>query len=158
MAFVHDGQDRRLRLDGLGDSLDQIDAGWCRQHLEVVALADQRRRDGPNPGVGGVTRVGVDDQEPHRNISYPTKGALAVGSDADMVIWEPRREVTVTNAMLHHNVDYTPCEGMQLTGWPETTISRGVVVCDGGELKAEIGRGRFLRCATPETATLASTA
>ena len=68
------------------------------------------------------------------------------------------KEVTLTSDMLHHNVDYTPYEGMELTGWPETTISRGVVVCDGGELKAEIGRGEFLRCATPEPATLTSTA
>ena len=44
----------------------------------------------------------------------------------------------------------------QLTGWPETTISRGVVVCDGGELKVEVGRGAFLRCATPEPAMVSS--
>ena len=83
---------------------------------------------------------------------YPAKGTVAVGSDADMVIWDPQRRVTLTNAMLHHNVDYTPYEGMQLTGWPETTLSRGTVVCDRGALKAEIGRGAFLRCATPEPA------
>ena len=58
----------------------------------------------------------------------------------------------------HHNVDYTPYEGMQLTGWPETTNSRGTVVCDGGELKAEAGRGEFLRCATPEPASVPSVA
>lgn len=83
---------------------------------------------------------------------YPAKGTIAVGSDADMVVWDPHRQVTVTNSMLHHNVDCTPYEGMELTGWPETTISRGAVICDGGDLKAEAGRGRFLRCATPEPA------
>ena len=79
--------------------------------------------------------------------------AATVGSDADMVIRDAHREVTLTNPMLHHNVDYTPSEGMRLSGWPETTISRGTVVCDAGKLKVEIG-GEFLRCATPEPATV----
>ena len=75
-----------------------------------------------------------------------------------MVIWDAHREVTLTHSMLHHNVDCTPSEGMRLTGWPETTISRGTVVCDRGELKVAIGRGEFLRCATPEPATVRSAA
>jgi len=87
---------------------------------------------------------------------YPSKGTIAVGSDADMVVWNPDQRVTVTNSMLHHNVDYTPYEGMELVGWPETTISRGAIICDGGKLKAEAGQGQFLRCATPEPAAVAS--
>jgi len=80
---------------------------------------------------------------------YPRKGTLAVGADADIVIWDPLREVEIRNADLHHNVDYTPYEGMKLTGWPVTTLSRGEIVCDHGRLVAETGRGRFLRCDTP---------
>jgi len=87
---------------------------------------------------------------------YPRKGTIAVGADADIVIWDPDREVTVMNSALHHNVDYTPYEGMQLIGWPETTISRGTVVCDGGSLKVETGRGEFLRCDPPEAARVAA--
>jgi len=83
---------------------------------------------------------------------YPRKGTIAIGSDADIVIWDPNRQVTITNANLHHNVDYTPYEGIAVTGWPETTISRGEVVCDGGELKVDKGRGTFLRCNPPEPA------
>ncbi|MGQ9370762.1 dihydropyrimidinase [Azospirillum sp. ST 5-10] len=79
---------------------------------------------------------------------YPRKGTIAVGSDADLAIWDPTREVTITNAMLHHNVDYTPYEGMRVTGWPVLTLSRGVVVQEDGTLRAEPGRGRFLPCAT----------
>lgn len=80
---------------------------------------------------------------------YPRKGTLAVGADADIVIWDPLREVEIRNTDLHHNVDYTPYEGMKLTGWPVTTISRGEIVCSQGRLMAKTGRGRFLRCDTP---------
>ena len=83
---------------------------------------------------------------------YPRKGTIAVGADADIVIWDREREVTVANTDLHHNVDYTPYEGMKLTGWPETTISRGEIVCDKRELKVAKGRGKFLRCDLPEPA------
>jgi dihydropyrimidinase len=75
---------------------------------------------------------------------HPRKGAITVGGDADLVIWDPDRRYRLTNAMLHHNVDYTPYEGMDLRGQPVTTISRGVVVCSHGELLAQPGRGQFL--------------
>jgi dihydropyrimidinase len=77
---------------------------------------------------------------------YPRKGTIAVGSDADIAIWDPDREVTVTHAMLHDNVDYTPYEGMRLRGWPVVTLSRGEIVCSDGEVTTERGRGRFLPC------------
>ncbi len=80
---------------------------------------------------------------------YPRKGTIAVGSDADITIWDPEREVTITNDMLHHNVDYTPYEGRVVTGWPETVISRGETIVRDGELWAEYGRGDFLECAAP---------
>lgn len=80
---------------------------------------------------------------------YPRKGTIAVGSDADIAIWDPNRRVTLTNDMLHHNVDYTPYEGMQLTGWPIVTMSRGEIVCRDGTLLADKGRGVFLPCNRP---------
>jgi len=83
---------------------------------------------------------------------YPRKGTIAVGSDADLALWDPQREVTITNDRLHHAVDYTPYEGMRVTGWPVTTIARGEVVWDAGEILAEPGRGRLLRCERPEPA------
>ena len=79
---------------------------------------------------------------------HPRKGTIAVGSDADLVIWD-EREVTIRNAQLHHAVDYTPYEGMRLKAWPGLTLSRGDVVWDGQNLLSRAGRGRFLPCGTP---------
>ncbi len=53
---------------------------------------------------------------------------LAVGADADIVLWDPKRKTTLSNVLLHHNVDYTPYEGMELTATPVRTLSRGEIV------------------------------
>jgi dihydropyrimidinase len=83
---------------------------------------------------------------------YPKKGTIAVGSDADIAIWDPQRQVTVSAADIHDNVGYTPYEGMRLTGWPVKVISRGRIVVDDGELRAQRGSGAFLPCALSEAA------
>lgn len=83
---------------------------------------------------------------------FPRKGTIAVGSDADLAIWDPEREVTISASMLHDRVGYTPYEGRTITGWPTTVISRGRIVVDGGVLHAGRGSGSFLPCAKPETA------
>src|ERR1700692_616462 len=75
---------------------------------------------------------------------YPRKGTIAVGSDADIAIWDPARQVTVRAADIHDNVGYTPYEGMHLQGWPVTVISRGRLVVDDGELQVQRGSGAFL--------------
>jgi dihydropyrimidinase len=76
---------------------------------------------------------------------YPRKGCIQVGSDADLAAWDPEREVTVTQGVLHDRMDYTPFEGMVVRGWPVVTISRGEVIWMGGEVRGEAGRGRFVR-------------
>ncbi len=80
---------------------------------------------------------------------YPRKGTIAVGTDADLVIWDKDREVVITNDLLHHNCDYTPYEGLQVRGWPAVVMSRGEVVVEEGKLQVEPGRGEFLRCGPP---------
>jgi len=80
---------------------------------------------------------------------YPRKGTIAVGSDADIVIWDRERQWTVRRELLHDNCDYTPYEGMTLTGWPLMTLSRGEVVWSDGEVLAQPGRGQYLSCDLP---------
>jgi dihydropyrimidinase len=77
---------------------------------------------------------------------YPRKGTISIGSDADLVIWNTEQRVTITNEMLHHNVDYTPYENMAIQGYPEITLSRGEIVWQQGQVKAISGRGQFLAC------------
>ena len=83
---------------------------------------------------------------------YPRKGTVAVGSDADIAIWDPERKVTITHDMLHDNMDYTPYEGMSVTGWPVATFSRGEAVWRDGKFVGRTGRGQFLACDRPEMA------
>jgi dihydropyrimidinase len=79
---------------------------------------------------------------------HPRKGTIAVGSDADLVVWD-ERELQIANGQLHHAVDYTPYEGMALKAWPGLTLSRGEVVWDGKNFTGVAGRGKFLPCGTP---------
>lgn len=75
---------------------------------------------------------------------FPQKGTIAVGSDADIAIWDPELTRTVTHESLHDGADYSPYEGMTLTGWPTTVVLRGkVMVCDDA-LEGELGDGQYL--------------
>lgn len=78
---------------------------------------------------------------------HPRKGTIAVGSDADLVIWD-ERDMVIRNQDLHHNVDYTPYEGRALRAWPGVTIVSGEVVWDGA-FHPRKGQGRFLPCGQP---------
>ena len=79
---------------------------------------------------------------------HPRKGTIAVGADADLVVWgsTPR---AIRNADLHHDVDYTPYEGIEVKAWPALTLARGEVVWDGERFHPRAGRGEFLRRGEP---------
>jgi dihydropyrimidinase len=83
---------------------------------------------------------------------YPKKGALAVGADADIVIWNPAKRVRLAAAMMHDRAGYTPYEGRALQGWPETVLCRGRVAVRDGSLHVAPGSGRFLARTAGETA------
>jgi dihydropyrimidinase len=75
---------------------------------------------------------------------FPQKGTIAVGSDADITIWDPSITRAVDARVMETNSDYSPYEGWEVTGWPVITISRGEVVYQNGEVVAEPGRGRLV--------------
>jgi dihydropyrimidinase len=74
---------------------------------------------------------------------YPRKGTIAVGSDADLAIWDTERRTVITQKLMHHGTDYTPYEGLAVTGWPVSTMVRGRFVVRDGVLVGE-KRGRYL--------------
>jgi dihydropyrimidinase len=75
---------------------------------------------------------------------YPRKGTIAPGADADLVVWDATKRVTITNESMQHTIDYTPYEGLEVTGWPAATIRRGEIVMRDGKVQAEPGSGQFL--------------
>ena len=75
---------------------------------------------------------------------YPQKGSIAVGGDADIAIWDPEWERTISQSMLHDNMDYTPYEGRTVTGWPRMTINRGRIVVEDETLQVDRGSGAFI--------------
>ena len=74
---------------------------------------------------------------------YPRKGALAVGSDADITVLDASRRFTLTKEMLHES-DYSPWEGHEMLAWPSTTVLRGKVVVDDGRFFGDLKDGKFL--------------
>ena len=75
---------------------------------------------------------------------YPQKGRIAVGSDADIVVWDGEAARTISAATHHHAVDFNIFEGMTVRGVAVVTISRGVVVWENGVLKCTQGSGKFV--------------
>jgi len=79
---------------------------------------------------------------------YPRKGTLAVGSDADLVVFNPKRQHTISARTHHMRVDYSMFEGITVTGMPEVVLSRGRVLVEGEAFHGKPGTGNFLKRAT----------
>ena len=80
---------------------------------------------------------------------YPKKGVIKLQSDADFVVIDPQKRVALTQSLLHENCDYTPYEGLSLSGWPVMTALRGEIIAKDGEFLGEKGRGKFLKRGLP---------
>lgn len=76
----------------------------------------------------------------------PQKGDIAVGTDADIVLYDPNKEMTITKEAMHSDVDYTIWEGVELKGYPVKTFLRGELVFDNGEFVGTAGNGEFVKC------------
>ena len=77
---------------------------------------------------------------------FPKKGTIAVGSDADLVVFDPNQTLTVNKSMLKSNADYSPYEGYRVTGWPVLTLRRGEIVFRDGHVIGQPGSGIIVPC------------
>ncbi len=126
---------------GPGPNFKQVANGlpglqW-RQPLMFDAMVSKGR-------LGLQKFVELTSTAPARIYNLARKGSIAVGEDADICIWDPARQVTITDAMVRDRTGYTPYAGRTVTGWPETVLRRGAVLVRAGELQAQPGSGRFL--------------
>jgi dihydropyrimidinase len=76
---------------------------------------------------------------------YPRKGAIVEGADADLIVFDPNAKVVVRATEMHSRADYDPFEGVEVSGWPQVTTSRGEVIVSSRTPSATPGRGEFLR-------------
>ena len=150
---------------GTLDIISSDHSGWCYDGTRGKRAngSDANFRDIPNgvPGLAarlpiifseGVMKGHIDlphfarliAGNPAKLLGLQAKGAIAPGYDADLVLWDPTKKTTLTNAHMQHAIDYTPYEGLEVTGWPITTIRRGEIVMRDGMVQAEPGTGRFL--------------
>ncbi|MFX1286379.1 MAG: dihydropyrimidinase [Promethearchaeota archaeon] len=77
---------------------------------------------------------------------FPQKGSLMVGTDADIVIFDPKIEKIITSETLHYSIDWNPYTSLKVGGWPIMTILRGNVLCEDGAFVAPQNKGKFLKC------------
>lgn len=75
---------------------------------------------------------------------YPRKGTIAIGSDADLAIWDPELKRTITAADDHSRADFSLYEGWEVTGWPTHTFRRGELIAKNGQILAQPGSGSWV--------------
>jgi len=93
----------------------------------------------------GLSRfVALTATQPAAHYNLPDKGDLMVGMDADLVIWDPQKRVTLSDDLVLDRTGYTPYAGMEVTGWPERVFLRGKPLVEEGKLQTAPGSGRFL--------------
>jgi dihydropyrimidinase len=80
---------------------------------------------------------------------FPRKGAISLGSDADLVIFDPKKVVTISQKSLQTDCDWSPYEGMKVTGYPTMTLCRGKIVAKGGRFIGQAGYGKLLKRGRP---------
>ncbi len=131
---------------GWQKDFSQIPGGLPGVEMRLAAIYSE----GVRSGRISINRwVNICCTTPARLAGFPNKGDLVIGYDADLVIFDPEKRLTLSPEVLHENVDWTPYQGIQIQGWPETTISRGSVIVDRGKFFGDAGRGKFIERRLP---------
>lgn len=160
-------EDQEALWDGLADgSISVAATDHCSfSHEDKVNFGQGDFRTVPGGGPGVETRlpilfsegvlkkrfninrfVNVVATTPARKMGlYPKKGCLQPGSDADLILWDAGLKKTIRVEDLHQKCDYTPFEGMEVTGWPVLTMLRGKVIVKDGQFLGKKGEGQFLK-------------
>jgi dihydropyrimidinase len=149
-----------------GDVLSVVSTDHCPfKWPEQKAVNGESFEKVPNGGPGIENRlhmlwtfgVGTGRMTPNRFVElvstnvakgfglYPRKGTIAPGSDADIVVWDPDKKLTISASTHHSNVNYNLFEGTQVTGAPEVVLVRGQVIVEGDKLVAQPGAGQFVK-------------
>jgi dihydropyrimidinase len=133
---------------------DFIEQGYGSPQMET--LLPILHDGGVNRGrISLVRMVQVLCENPARIFGlYPQKGTIAVGSDADLVVFDPANTFTITADNQHSNAGFTLYDGRQVLGWPEMTFQRGKPVMKDGQILAEPGKAKFLPTLETITAPL----
>jgi dihydropyrimidinase len=125
---------------GLGD-FSQIPGGVPSIEMRLSAIFSR----GVRSGLMSLNQwVAACCTTPAKLTGLKRKGDIAVGHDADLVIFDPEKGITLSTNVLHENVDWTPYDGLELRGWPVVTISRGEVIVEEGAFKGTAGHGRYI--------------
>ncbi len=156
--------------DGLRkDTLQIVSTDHCPfnyKHQKEIGLNDFTKIPNGGPGIenrihliyqGGVNEgrislnrwVKITSTAPAKMFGlFPRKGTIAVGSDADIIIWDPEKEHVISAKTHHMNVDYSLYEGMMIKGDADIVISRGDVIVEDGKFYGKPGRGNYLKRGT----------
>lgn len=145
------------RMDATGKFVNGADAPYPKVGSGMPGIAMRLPylfSEGVVKGRIGLTDfVKLSALNPARLFGMTGKGRLQPGCDADIALWNPELTRRATLADQHDNMDYTPFEGMQITGWPETVLTRGEFVIRDRALVAREGQGRFVARALPDLGT-----
>lgn len=80
---------------------------------------------------------------------YPNKGTITIGADADIVVFDPDKDMIIRKKILHENVDYTPYDGIRVKGYPIMTIAGGEIIVENGKFIGQMGAGKFIKRGAP---------
>ncbi len=150
-AFVMDGPDGKLR-DGLTSAFNRVQYGMPGLEVRLPLIFSE----GVVSGRLSLERfVEVTATEPARLYGLSgRKGVIALGADADLVLWDANKQWKIAPSTLHDELDWTPFEGRQVTGLPVMTMVRGTVICREGERLGASGHGRLLARDRPESTAI----